>query len=141
MTTEDKAREYAWSVLEQRCERVKCTETSCKPYEHKQDELHTRCRSRYHCLRDGYIAGHNSCDAEVDELKAEIKELKERLDWIDVEDKLPPHMTTVLCKYTFALLDGVSQVGYMCAFNMGSHWYDENMNRLEDIVITQWRKI
>lgn len=86
MTTEDKAREYAWSVIDQRCELVKCTETSCKPYNHKQDELHTRCRSRYHCLRDGYIAGHNSREAEVAELKAQIKELTE---WTVIDDIMP----------------------------------------------------
>lgn len=65
MTPEEKAKEYAWDILDKRCDRVKCQETSCKPYEREQNELHTRCRARYHCLRGGYLAGHASRDIEV----------------------------------------------------------------------------
>lgn len=114
MTDKEKAaREYAWNTLDKRCERIKCQEL-CKPYERKQDELHTRCRARYHCLRDGFLSGWDARQAEIDELKqslsesfntnvslaSKLSECKERLDeatrWIPCEERLPEESSCIL---------------------------------------------
>lgn len=35
----------------------------------------------------------------------------------------------------------IEEEGLMCASLLGSFWYDDKMNRLENIIITHWRKI
>lgn len=140
MTTEDKAREYAFSVLNQRCERLKCNETSCKPYKHKQDELHTRCRSRYHCLRDGYISGYNSRDAEVAELQARIEELTE---WVSVFDKMPdnPNPDDINSSVTCLVKTdtGMLLLAHYCFYH--KCWNDDQDDDILGYTITHWRKI
>lgn len=122
MTTEDKARDHAY------VEKIRSREVLDDLPLKKQIDIRREIATS---AEYSFIAGANSRDAEVAELKAQIKEL---MEWISVEDILPKPNTKVLIRYIVNdnVLTDIAGLDHSGKWYRHAHYF---------LNVTHWRRI